>query len=734
MTEVVLVTSLGLPELTFLHGFAQPPLVYNIATHTTVSDQDFLPAWTQSLHSWRSPFFAARSLQDRLAALEDPIVITLGAEAGYLAAGALADFPFMAALYSTELDVSVRRKARAHTATTVVKSASKLLLETPWEMGKAASLGSRSPHLQLPLTPVWQVPILSTGTADTSAGDILVVSADLADDAHTVEHLRELARQYRPPHAAPTRVTHRSVQQLIESDGSSLVNLTDTLRNQFGRFSHVVIFGDHPTHISLMRVLAAQPDRVIVASTLNGDYAADALGIRSLRGQRLLTHLVDEIFTQGRSTRKTLAAGIRSAARRLPRGRGWVQRNVVDRLEPPFEPRRLPVPPPGDLVQPLLAEIRRATPWYYEQLWSTPPPSIDVFCTVAPIEDRSNGARPQRIRFMADAFGRQGATLAIHLTKAALSRRQLLLEDLVDQGVQVGTMYGESSTSPMVDDQLIEAVGALITSARSAGAASSWFIRDLHWLTDEQVRGYHPSQELRARGLREIRMLIRTAGTLVAPNQASAAAFRNALAAAGVSSEHWRTLPPGFSEESAGSISRFGRHRGTTFVYTGGMSDFYRQDTFLRAFRNVSKHHHTARLDLVVRPAEAASVNEALERAQLQGSAQVRLINETFDSYLPTTRASIGVIFLEGEYAGHSFPFKTMAMLQRGLAILCFDDMAIADYVTDLGVGMTCGRSVSDVEQLLTRALRRRPMVDPHRLAQTQSWDARVRTLKSWAS
>ena len=215
------------------------------------------------------------------------------------------------------------------------------------------------------------------------------------------------------------------------------------------------------------------------------------------------------------------------------------------------------------------------------------------------------------------------------------------------------------------------------------------------------------------------------------PNDGSAAEWESLLgrtaSRTGAGRACRRRCTPTTSATSAVSPSR---NPGCTLLYAGGIGGFYRQDVFLEAVAELSRDEGI-RLDLVVPAREVDSLREQLASAGVSPDAAVRVIVEDLTRYLPATRDVVGVVLFDGHYAAHAFPFKTVSMLERGLHVLCFDQMAVADFLRPYGAGLLCDRDPASVVEAV-RTYRERPDRLPvEQLLEEESWAARVRQLEA---
>jgi hypothetical protein len=118
-----------------------------------------------------------------------------------------------------------------------------------------------------------------------------------------------------------------------------------------------------------------------------------------------------------------------------------------------------------------------------------------------------------------------------------------------------------------------------------------------------------------------------------------------------------------------------------------------------------------------------------LAEAGLSIGPAVRVLNQELSHYVPPTRSVLGVLLLESRYAAGAFSFKTVSMLERGLHVLCYSDLAVAEYLREHDAGVLCDRSVEAVVSAIRAYENRHDRIDLRRLLASEAWDARVEGL-----
>lgn len=650
-----------------------------------------VPLWMRGYRLKRSAM-ASGYIMDYVRRKRIDRVVSLGLAAGAFAADNVS-MPFLPVLARGDLDFSAARTEMAQDFETLGAATDRLLLDDEWEMDKAAAKGSRAHHLRTPLLLEEEVPCL----ASRGAVHVGVIHPDGMDPERLELHLSAL-RDLLGAEAEVTPVTAESL--FHRRDLVRKRRFAPTVRDRLASFSQLVLLGSSPHHAAVIAAVRPHWAQTVVEDTIGSGGLAKEVGIVMV----------------GRGVR------VAELSARIPTG------DVPD-LEPMSHPRPLP---PGDDVLTTWDEMRAAVhPSGYEELAvlrETGP--VDVFFSVAPLQDRTDGARPQRIRNMAEALDRPVPALRIFANRALFDRRASALRSLLAAGRPPGILYGENSTSPMPEAALIDDVAALVREFGARGGKSAWFVRDLHWLDD--VEGYLDDEDTQARfielGRRELEAVGGAVDVLLAPSVASGAGFDQLLGRHGLERRDWVPAPPGVTVTNVSDGSSRPRHRqGTTLLYAGGLNNVYSMDSYLECVRALGPDFL---LDFVVRAAEAERLEADLEKHGIPVDGRVRLITAELDHYRPRTSRCVGVILLDSEYAKFSFPYKTVSMIEHGFPILCFEDMGIADFVRQNGLGVACERSVrgvlAGIEDLATHGA---PGLEA--APRTQSWDSRLADLRS---
>lgn len=679
------------------------------------------PGWLQrsapqnrrGLNRWAT-YWPMRSARNQVARMVREVldqgayeaVFALSLPAAGFAARHLED-EFVPILWRGDLDFSAARTLLTEDVQDLTAAVDRIFLQDEYEFDKALSKSSRSAHL-LHLDPrgalVVSAPLLDhRGTAPRV---VMLHPEGVAEDRSEAQAgmLRQVAE-----HHGGTLTALSASALYRKRDVSRRRPLASTAAGRLEGFTHVVLTGSSRDHQAVADLFldAGDGDRLVVEDTIGMGYWATERGfVRTGRGARLAGAL-HEVLEQ--------EAGVAS-----PDGPGG-----------PAESAPTGGRPEQDLLQAYLAAMGRPVDRSYEQLrvhQDNGP--LNVFFSTSPLEDRTDGARPQRVRNMATALDRQSPSVRLYSTPSVFERRAKLVEGLLAAGRPAGLLYGENSTSPIPFEHIPGAVAALAQTMRRHGGRSAWFVRDLHWL--EEFDGYLDEPERRARmqddGLRELRVIEASVDVLAAPSEAAGAGFNALLKRHGEPARTWFPLPPAVAPQNVatGLPEAIGAgDESTTLLYAGGVSELYGLDEYLAALTGLDE---SLLLDFVVRPLEVDRLHTMLEYHGLQDRPGLRVITESLEWYVPRSQRSIGAVLLGGSYARFSFPYKTMSLIERGYALLCFEDMAIADFVRDRRVGLACPRSQEGIREGI-EALVNADLSGLAQAREQETWEARVTDL-----
>lgn len=587
---------------------------------------------------------------------------------------------FAPLLWRGDLDFSAAREHATADVHRLAAAVDRLLLDDEWEFDKALSKGSRAAHLLHPRP----APVAHAG-ADADAPTLLDTSAQTPRVLLLHPERFDADRVASQERALRTALADMPGAELAVASASSLLRARDLLagrdlrslaRTRLRGATHVVLVGSSRDHAAVADLLVAEghADRLVLEDAL-GMHAWLRLHpqVRSGRGLRLVAEL-----------RASLAGEPVSGSAPHP---AWV---------------REPVP---DLLRAYGAAMdRRVDPLHEDLAALRHEDSLEVFFATTPLEDRTDGARPLRVRAMAEAMDATAPAVRISSVPAVFARRAALVRRALDAGRPAGLMYGENSTSPISDPMVAEGLAELMGRVRAASGRAVWFVRDLHWLDD--LEGYlvddgHRSQ-VRTAGLRELELMAGAADALAAPSVESGVLFDDLLRRHGRSGHDWIPVPPGVEPSAVvdETAARPAEEDGVTLLYAGGVGSVYGLDLYLEAAAGLNAD---VRLDFVVRVGERAHLEELLERHGLDDRPGVRITTVPLEWHVPLTRSVVGSVLLGSGYAALAFPFKTMSLVERSHPILCFSDMAIADLVRGEGLGTAVERDVASVRAGLQR-------------------------------
>ena len=615
-------------------------------------------------------------------------------------AGRYLEAEFVPLLWRGDLDFSAVRRHSEEDFAAVTRAVDRLFLEDEWEFDKALSKGSWSAHLRHPrraLPPELLPPLAE----EFETPSVVVLHPEHVD-------ADRLAAQMEALQTAVDTVPGASLRSL---SASALYRTRDlaagrafdaVAATRLGGATHVVLVGSSRDHAAVGELLVGTgfAERLVVEDTIgSGAWAAGHPGVRTGRGLRLVTELAAALRggPEPHSAVDTVDAGttdLLAAYRAAMTGR-------VDRT---FED---------------LAVLRHDGP-------------LDVFFSTSPLEDRTDGARPQRVRNMNDALSEPAAALRLSSVPGVFDRRLRVLDEALAAGRPLGLLYGENSTSPIPVGRVTAALADVMARFSAGGGTSVWFVRDLHWL--DEIDGYledaDARRDVQERGLAEFDAMAAAADRLAAPSAESGAGFDALLARHGRGPVDWLPLPPAVSPANTvpADAPAIGEED-VTLLYAGGVGGIYGLGQYLTAVGTLDPQ---VRLDFVVRAGERSVLEDLLAEHGLADRPGLRITTVPLEWYVPATRTVVGVVLLGGEYARFSFPYKTMSLIERGYPVLCFADMGIADFLERNRVGLGVARSSEAIRAGIV-ALVRDGAPGMAEAQRSQSWAVRVATARASA-
>lgn len=653
-------------------------LTYDVAGAWLPNRGD-MPLWMRG-YRMRTSAMGRNHFNRILTGFEAEFAIASGFEAAGFAASNC-DTEFIPLLWSGALDFSAMNDTLTQTFGKLLATNDRLLLEDPWEMDKAVSKGSLVPHFRLPYP---DTPDQSVLVSDS--GSVAVLYPAAMDQERIDNVLQELRRRF----GRLRNVEAVEIESLYRfRDLQRGRDAFDILSYRLKEFSFAAILGSGPHHSTVMRVLRSDQDRVVVDQTIAANYRCKELGF---------SHF---------------ARGLRIAD---------VLQDVVSGAELSDGRRGSSVSEAQDYLEQLTAVYQCPVPEFYEELpalESVGP--LNVFFSVASLEDITNGARPQRIRNMHEAFEDRLDAFSVFGTEISMNRRFQFLRSVLDSR-GAGIFYGENSTSPL-PERSSAMLADFLDDFKSFGGRVAWFTRDLHWLESFTHSVWHPerAEALKEAGLLELERVAGRADILACPSDSSAEGFNGLLRTHGQVQRKWLSLPPAIARENI--VRPLGTENSdkVTIVYSGGVSSFYGMDLYIEAVSTLPDVY----LDFVVRPADEHQLTEALKRFGLEEDPRIRILNSTMDFYVPRTQPCFGAILLDSSYAKFSFPYKTVTMIERGFPILCYSDMGIADFVVENNVGVAVDRNAESLRNGI-ETLRDSSAQGMEGVRRREDWNSRV--------
>ena len=638
-----------------------------------------MPLWMKGYRT-RLSSMAKNLFTQQIADLHIDHVIASGLEACAFAASNI-EQRYIPLLWSEDLNFTSSRRTQVDYARRLFSTTEAVFLENDWEMDKALSFGSTVSHLRLPV-PAGTGQRLLTGHRNIA----LIYPPSMQPEA--VEAALQRVAEACGDEVAVSPVEIGSFFR--STDVQRRRDFYDIMSYRIRDYSHAVILGSGPHHSTMLAALQPDRDRVVVDRTIGNAFTIDRLGYEhAARGLRLFAMLPE----------------------------------MLQETERPAPPTPAPT---SDLLQDLLSSLEDARGQVTEQLDSdTGSGPLNVFFAAAPLEDRVNAARPQRIRNMHDAVRHQGDCVVVNSTEMNLRRRlQRVLNELA-AGRQPGFFYGENSTTPM-DPATCQQLCEFLHTFRDHGGKAAWFVRDFYWLEDRDDVDSDEWMRMRREGLAELRQIESNVDVLAAPSETTGVGYNDLLQRHDEPPRTWFPLSPAVAPDNVvpEGIYHLDDTK-TTLLYAGGFGWVYPMDTYLSALEQLDDSYL---IDFVVREGEHEPLAHALQQRQLFVGDRVRILHTTLAQYQPRTSRCIGTDLLDGEYATMGFQYKTVSMLERGFPMLCFKGMGIAPFVEEHQVGLAVERTTEAVVAgIKTLAAHGAPGLVSAQAEQT--WDTRVASL-----
>lgn len=641
-------------------------------------------------------------LRARLKETEDwvsapAVVLALGMDSALEAIEEFSGFPLVTLMTPGDLDFSLRNNVKSRAFAAVNRHSTCFVFVNEWEMTKAVSLGSTSPHF------LWNPADLSANVAplNSDGGKIAVIydgSKRAATDIETdnkFDSLKDTAEQL------GKNVEFMPANSFYwYSDFMMGRNFANVLRLRLKDVSHALFVDEDADSIISYASMDNQLGEVMVASSV-------AAG--------LICRVKPSIAVSSTDTWAARVAGTSEVLSDLSNSSVSVGRSLVEILD-------------------LIMEAQ-ALPDYFEDFGDID--SFAVFLTVAAVENRSDGARPQRIRNMYLALSRSTPTIQVNLDQTVLERRLKLIRSWLDNGINCEVVYGENSTNPVQSvDAVIQTYRFLDELASGYSTISCWFVRDLHWL-DPDLFSKKAAAKASTAGTFELERMSRSVGTVAAPSIESAELF-NELTKGRIDIEFPpHELPPAVSQENC--VLLRGGGEGTTFLYAGGIGDAYKMGIYLDAVAEfLSRHADREKIffDFLVRPAEQPTLERQLRDRKLLGQTSIRVLKGNLNDYRPITAGIVGVLLLESAYANRALPYKSVSYIEKGIPFLVYEDSPAHRVFGRHGVVECVERNVCDVVSAIQQITRGEKAfnIEWRKVWAEDNWDARIQAMREIAT
>ena len=617
-------------------------------------------------------------------------VIAVGVDAIHTVQNAGLGLQIDGVILHDELDFRASNTARTTRLLQAFRSCVRLWFDSTIAMDKACAHGSDRPHLLMPsLTP----DLAPAALAKPSHVLISIPGEPLTgSQERRAESLQAAAA------AAGASCSVMKPDDWMPADGlQSLRPWSSAIKEQLtGQDAAVVLIGKSSHH----------------------GVVADA-AIRS--GAPLLADATIE--------NATLLRRLRTHERALARGAALTERLTACLAAESAVPTTDEPPPQVGFRAVFEAAADGALPnWHEEGVVAVGQPAFDLFYSTAAIENRSDGARPQRIRAMSQAFESGDVPLVRITANANLLKRRLdAMLELVRAGAKPRWGYGENSTAPMPEASL-KMLTASLSHFREAGLRFGWFVRDLHWLDpDSTVTATSADIEsMRERGLAEFEAMRSAADLLFCPSLQSGERFDTLLGRQGSAPQvNWNPLPPGIDPANilAPPPERYGEP--LDLLYAGGIGGVYDLSMIIDALGDLARPWV---LRMLVR---ADDVEAATELTAALPPDRVHIATGELTDEPQVEGSAIGIALLDTEYGRASFPVKVMNYWERSVPVLVYADSAAADLADLSRAGVSVGWESSAVASAISTWNAGGQTIDWHAVHREQSWASRAALVRS---
>jgi len=619
-------------------------------------------------------------------------VVSIGFDAINFATKKISFMPILGFLEPGDVDISSRRKGRLIGFRRFSSKVRGLCFLNELEMTKAVQIGSNAPHFLIdPST-------LSPMDSITSPGSGKV--ALVYDHRGGNRSPKELGFERLVENLGAENVESVPAQAFYwPVDGEINRKILNTTKLRFQKFENIVFVSHDPASIA----------GLVLLGNSQGIYAVNSIESTLLARSLPLIDVGSRLNIEKKICKETPLRG--SRRRNLTIGRSIAEIMLLTETD----------------------EIPR----FFEDFGDFT--SYNIFLAGAAIENRSNGARPQRIRNMFLSMASDGVTIPVHFNSRALERRISLFKLWDREGIVAEVFYGENSTTPVADrDALVQVKRLIDFLAAEQGTRSMYFVRDVHWLDKNlPVGNSSKSPELVQNGIFELSQLQQSIGELVAPSFESAKMYSELAAPLFELRFGNLELPPALTEYNRVSVSPrvLGSSDGITFVYTGGLGKLYQMDCYLDALRDLFESGlENVYADFIVRESEAEDLWTELAKRELAEDDRLRILHIDFSEYVSRTKRNAGILLLDSGYGRGAFAYKSVSYLERGIPFIAYRNSPNARYFRKYH----CVIDVSDEQDLLEKmkdlADGQEVDVDWGSLWANESWSARWKQVKQGAS
>ncbi len=682
------------------HGSSERPLLVlaGVGPAQVVLTESAQTAWKEACAVvWlnQHPSTSGNALRTTAKNLRATRAIAVGSEAVYAVRESLPDMPIEGVFLHHELDFRFSNKVRQNRLLGAFSSCDRLWFDSTVAMDKACAHGSDRPHLLAPR------PILYAQQVERTAAAFVAILTSHEQQSPAEERISQILQDAISQAGGRSEVC--PADQLYTEDDMKLGrSWSDAVKSRVPRgISHAVLIGKGGHHF----------------------FAGAALLYQSV-----------EVFAEATIENTAVARRLQLDEQRIARGAALAERvaTAVRDHETAPESSGLSVPSASEFRTKFEAAAAKELPdWHEETVVDIEQHEFDLFFSTAAIENRNDGARPQRIRAMSQAFEEPGVPLVRMTSNLNLLRRRLHgAINLVRLGAEPRFGYGENSTAPMPLESRV-ALREGVRELRKCGLRFAWYVRDFHWLDPNSSvsQAGDGLDELRQAGLAELEDMRDLADIMYAPSREASRMFDELLRRSfDGETVIWKPLPPGIDSSNClgAPRSHSAQHGALHVFYTGGLGGVYELRTAMKALADCDNEWQ---LHLTVRAEDEAVARQVTSHLPHH---RVQIECGEFANLPATEGTAVGLALLDSEYGFASFPLKVLSYLEKRIPALVYRNSSPAGLIETYRAGAVVDRAAESVTTALNTFESNFGLdeADWTNLHEKESWKARAAVVR----